>query len=246
MEVRVNKLLSTIGFCSRRHADEIISDGRVSVSEGGKLRKVSMGEKIDEHAEIYVNGKLVRKENENIIIAFNKPVGVVCTAKDKHNPINIVDYIGCDKRIYPVGRLDKESEGLILLTNNGELTNRLLDASFRHEKEYTVKVNKYITDDFIRRMERGLYIKELDKTTAPCKVEPVYQKGEDKTRIFKITLIQGLNRQIRRMCKLLGYDVIKLKRIRIMNIVLGDLKIGKYRKLTETEEKELYKELGIH
>lgn len=251
--MRINKLLSSIGYCSRRAADKLVEEGRVTVD--GKT--VEMGEHVDENANICVDGKPVQKEEENILIAFHKPVGIVCTATDKQGKDNIVDYINYGKRIYPIGRLDKASEGLILLTNNGEIMNRMLKASYYHEKEYVVDVNKDITADFLKRMMNGVYIRELDKTTAKCKCEPIYDKSDrDKTidwdgklikntRRFRIVLVQGMNRQVRRMCEAFDYTVTRLKRVRIMNIKLGNLPVGKYRNLTDGEYTKLLKGLDL-
>ena len=168
-----------------------------------------------------------------ILLAFNKPVGIVCTTTDKQGKDNIVDYIGYNKRIYPIGRLDKDSNGLILMTNNGEIMDKILRSTNGHEKEYIVEVNKDITDDFVKKMSDGVYLKELERTTKKC-----FVKKEGK-RTFRIILTQGLNRQIRRMCENLGFKVVSLKRIRIINICLGDLKEGSYRKVTENEYKKL-------
>ena len=251
--MRINKLLSSIGYCSRRAADKLVEEGRVTVD--GKT--VEMGEQVDENANICVDGKPVQKEEENILIAFHKPVGIVCTATDKQGKDNIVDYINYGKRIYPIGRLDKASEGLILLTNNGEIMNRMLKASYYHEKEYVVDVNKDITADFLKRMMNGVYIRELDKTTAKCKCEPIYDKSDrDKTIDwdgklikntirFRIVLVQGMNRQVRRMCEAFDYTVTRLKRVRIMNIKLGNLPVGKYRNLTDGEYTKLLKGLDL-
>ena len=251
--MRINKLLSSIGYCSRRAADKLVEEGRVTVD--GKT--VEMGEQVDENANICVDGKPVQKEEDNILIAFHKPVGIVCTATDKQGKDNIVDYINYGKRIYPIGRLDKASEGLILLTNNGEIMNRMLKASYYHEKEYVVDVNKDITADFLKRMMNGVYIRELDKTTAKCKCEPIYDKSDrDKTidwdgklikntRRFRIVLVQGMNRQVRRMCEAFDYTVTRLKRVRIMNIKLGNLPVGKYRNLTDGEYTKLLKGLDL-
>lgn len=183
--------------------------------------------------KVYVDGKAVVPEEENILIAVNKPRGIVCTTTDKQGANNIVDFLGCDKRIYPVGRLDKDSEGLLLMTNDGELMNNILTGKNEHEKEYIVEVDKNLSDDFERRMSEPMYLKELDKTTRPCRVI----KAGKKT--FRIILKQGLNRQIRRMCSNLGYKVVKLKRIRIMNIELNDLPAGATRKIEGSEYEKL-------
>ena len=225
-EIRLNKFLSDAGFCSRRQADRLIEEGHVKVNNETAL----MGQKVTLLDKVTVDGKEVSREEEQIVIAFNKPVGVECTT-DKNNPDNIVDYINYKKRIYPIGRLDKNSQGLILLTNDGALVNNILKASNYHEKEYVVTVDKPITEEFIKQMSKG--VKILDQVTRPCVVKKVNK------HTFNIILTQGLNRQIRRMCGELGYNVQKLKRIRIMNIELGNLPVGQYRKVTDSELKEL-------
>ena len=227
-EIRINKYLSEAGVCSRREADKMIEAGRVLIDGMVAL----MGTKVKEGQEILIDGKPIQKEEEEILLAFHKPRGIVCTTskKDKNN---IVDYIHYEKRIYPIGRLDKDSEGLILLTNQGEWVDKILRGSNYHEKEYIVTVNKDLTDEFLKKMGSGLYLEELDRTTRPCKVTKI----DDRT--FKIILTQGLNRQIRRMCDTLGYKVVRLKRIRVMNIELGKLKVGTYRKVSPMEKKIL-------
>lgn len=224
--VRLNRFLSDAGFCSRREADRLIEAGKVMVNGKPSL----MGQKVSKEDIVTVNGHKITREEEQIIIAFNKPVGVECTT-DSKNPDNIVDYIGYEKRIYPIGRLDKNSQGLILLTNDGSIVNNILKASNYHEKEYVVTVDKPITDSFLQDMSKG--VKILDKVTRKCKVSKVNK------HTFRIILTQGLNRQIRRMCESLGYNVQKLKRIRIMDVELGNLPIGQYRNLTDNEVKSL-------
>jgi 23S rRNA pseudouridine2604 synthase len=192
-----------------------------------------MGSRVMPGQKVYVDGKAVVPEEENILIAVNKPRGIVCTTTDKQGANNIVDFLGCDKRIYPVGRLDKDSEGLLLMTNDGELMNNILTGKNEHEKEYIVEVDKNLSDDFERRMSEPMYLKELDKTTRPCRVIKTGKKT------FRIILKQGLNRQIRRMCSNLGYKVVKLKRIRIMNIELNDLPAGATRKIEGSEYEKL-------
>ena len=219
--VRINKFLGSAGYCSRREADRLVGEGRVFID--GNM--ADMGSRVMPGQKVYVDGKAVVPEEENILIAVNKPRGIVCTTTDKQGANNIVDFLGCDKRIYPVGRLDKDSEGLLLMTNDGELMNNILTGKNEHEKEYIVEVDKNLSDDFERRMSEPMYLKELDKTTRPCRVI----KAGKKT--FRIILKQGLNRQIRRMCSNLGYKVVKLKRIRIMNIELNDLPAGEQEKL---------------
>ena len=242
MEIRINKYLSEAGVCSRRAADKLLEEGRVSSGES----ILKPGDKIDDQQDIFVDGVKVKKKEKDLLFALNKPKGVVCTATDRFGEKTVVSLIGTDARIYPVGRLDKDSTGLILLTNNGELTNRLTKASLRHEKEYIVTVNKEITDDFISKMGKGVYLRELEKKTAPCRVEALYPHGERaKTRTFRIVLVQGLNRQIRRMCEAFGYRVKSLKRVRIMNIRLEGLKEGEYRQVQGQEYEELIRETGM-
>lgn len=225
--IRINKYLSEIGFCSRREADRLIEDGKVIVD--GKIATTGM--KVGKDQEIRVNNKKLKPETEEILIAVNKPVGIVCTTSKKEKN-NIIDFLNFGKRIYPIGRLDKDSEGLLLMTNQGELVNKIMRAGNYHEKEYLVKVSKPITKEFIKQMASGVPI--LDTVTRECEVEAT---GKDT---FRIILTQGLNRQIRRMCEYLGYRVVELKRIRIMNIKLGKLKSGGYRNVTVNELRTLY------
>lgn len=223
---RINKFLSEAGVCSRREADRALEAGQIRIGE----RVAGLGDRIREDDVVYYKGRPVRQEEERVLIAFHKPKGIVCTTSKKEG-VNIVDYIGYPKRIYPVGRLDKDSTGLILLTNDGDIVNKMMRSGNRHEKEYVVTVNRDVTDTFIMQMSNGVPI--LDTVTRRCKV---WQTG---TREFRIILTQGLNRQIRRMCEALGYRVKTLKRIRVMNIRLGDLKEGAYRDVTEEEWTEL-------
>ncbi len=227
-EIRINKYLSDAGVCSRREADRLVEQGKIIVNGEPAV----MGQKVRITDEIIVNGKAVEREEERILIALNKPVGIECTT-DASNPDNIIDFIGYPKRIYPIGRLDKNSQGLILLTNDGSLVNRILKASNYHEKEYVVTVDKPITPEFVKKMTQGVVI--LNQKTRPCKVTQVSK------HTFQIVLTQGLNRQIRRMCETLGYRVQKLKRIRIMNIELGNLPKGSYRDVTDQEYEALVK-----
>ncbi|MDO3694587.1 23S rRNA pseudouridine(2604) synthase RluF [Wenyingzhuangia sp. chi5] len=226
---RINKYLSEIGYCSRRAADKLIEEQRVTIN--GVVPE--MGTKIAPKDEVRVDGKLVSTPEEaHTYIAFNKPVGIVCTTDQKREKNNIIDYINHPKRIFPIGRLDKPSEGLIFLTSDGDIVNKILRASNNHQKEYLVRVRKPITKEFLTKMGNGVPI--LGTVTKKCKVEQV------NTYEFKITLTQGLNRQIRRMCEYLDYDVTYLKRIRIMNIYL-DMPVGQWRDLTKAELKELNK-----
>ena len=221
---RINKFLSEIGYCSRRAADKLIDQGRVKINGEIPL----MGTKVSNEDEVSVNGKVVHraKKKKMVYIAFNKPVGIVCTTDQMREKNNIIDYINYPTRIFPIGRLDKPSEGLIFLTNDGDIVNKILRARNNHEKEYEVTVSKPITKEFIEAMENGVPI--LDTVTRIC-----FVKQTDKKK-FKIILTQGLNRQIRRMCEYLEYDVRKLKRVRIMNIKL-DIPIGEYRDFTASE-----------
>ena len=221
---RINKYLSEIGYCSRRAADQLIEQGRVTIN--GEVPE--MGTKISAEDEVAVNGKVVHraKKKKMVYIAFNKPVGIVCTTDQRREKNNIIDYINYPTRIFPIGRLDKPSEGLIFLTNDGDIVNKILRARNNHEKEYEVTVTKPITKDFIEAMANGVPI--LDTVTRKC-----FVKQTDKKK-FKIILTQGLNRQIRRMCEYLDYDIRKLKRVRIMNINL-DIPTGEYRDFTSRE-----------
>lgn len=224
---RINKFLSEIGYCSRRAADQLILENRVTIN--GKVPE--MGTKICSGDIVKVDGKIVSEPKKKpVYIAFNKPVGIVCTTDTRVEKDNIIDYINYPKRIFPIGRLDKPSEGLILLTSDGDIVNKILRARNNHEKEYIVRVDKPITQDFLKRMRNGVPI--LETVTRKCVVEQI-----DRFQ-FQIILTQGLNRQIRRMCEFLGYKVLKLKRIRIMNIKL-DIPKGKWRYLRDDEFKEI-------
>jgi len=230
--VRLNKYLSEIGHCSRRAADKLIESGRVYVNG----EKVVMGQKVAPSDRIEIDGIPIESTNEkNVYLAFHKPVGIVCTTDTHVEKDNIIDFINYPSRIFPIGRLDKPSEGLILMTNDGDIVNKILRARNEHEKEYQVTVNKPVTAEFIQQMSEGIPI--LDTVTRKCYVEQTHKKE------FKIILTQGLNRQIRRMCEYLDYRVVKLKRVRIMNIKL-DVKVGQYRDLTKAELKELQRRLA--
>ena len=232
--IRINKFLSEAGVCSRREADRQIEaqnvtiDGRIAVT----------GDRVLPGQTVLFCGKPVTKEEEMILLAFHKPVGIVCTA-EKREKNNVIDYINYPKRIYPVGRLDKDSEGLLLLTNNGDIVNKMMRAGNRHEKEYIVTVNKPVTDFFVRGLSGGVPLVELGTTTRPCRVEKIGKKQ------FRIVLTQRMNRQIRRMSLYFVYRVEKLVRVRIMNIRLGDLPVGTYRNITEEEYAQL-KKLTAH
>ena len=227
--VRLNKYLSDAGICSRRQADVYISEGKVTVD--GQVAKE--GVRVMPGQKVCFMGKPIQKQEECILLVVNKPKGIVCTTKGQKN--NIVDFLGYKERIYPVGRLDVASEGLLLMTNDGDLMDGILRARNYHEKEYIVTVNRKIDENFIKQMRQGVYLKGLDVTTRPCKVKKI------SADTFSIILTQGLNRQIRRMCEALGYNVVRLQRIRIMNIKLGELKKGQCRKATESEFHELYR-----
>ena len=230
---RLNKYLSDAGVCSRRAADAAIEAGQVMVN--GEV--AVMGMKVTSDDQVLFNGRPVsNKSKKQILIAYNKPAGIVCTA-EKREKNNIIDHLNYPERIYPIGRLDKDSTGLILLTNQGDLVNKIMRAVNAHEKEYVVTVDKEITADFIKKMAAGVYLDELEVTTRKCQIKKL---GSNK---FNIILTQGLNRQIRRMCQALGYHVSTLKRVRIMNIDLGDLKEDTYRDITPAELKKLNKML---
>lgn len=229
--IRINKYLSQVGYCSRREADRLLESERIQIN--GKIPE--LGTKVEKGDKVEVDGKLVEAEtDEKVYMIFNKPKGIVCTTDSGVEKDNIVDYINYPTRIYPVGRLDKMSEGLIFMTNDGDIVNKILRARHYHEKEYVVKVNKPLNNNFLNKMQSGVDI--LDTTTRPCKVQKVNQNT------FKIILTQGLNRQIRRMCEALDYRVIALKRIRIMHISL-DVPTGKYRMFTPKELELLFEQV---
>ncbi len=227
---RLNKFIAECGVCSRREADTLIDEGKVLVN-GDVATK---GCKVSASDTVIWNGKTLRKKTEKVVLAYYKPVGVTCTNKDKYAEQTISDVIDYPVRVTYAGRLDKESEGLLLLTNDGDLINKLMKGSNHHEKEYTVRVGKVLPPDFKERMEAGIFLRELNVKTRPCKVELI----DDYT--FRIVLTQGLNRQIRRMCEALGLRVIALRRDRVANITLNKLQVGTYRKLNENELRELY------
>jgi 23S rRNA pseudouridine2604 synthase len=224
--INLNKYISSSGICSRREAEKFINEGRVTIN--GK--PTQLGNRVNKKDVVKLDGRLVTPKNTTLYIALNKPVGIVSTT-DEREPNNIIKHINYPERLFPIGRLDKPSEGLIFLTNDGDIVNKILRAGNNHEKEYFVSVNKSISDDFIQKMANGIPI--LGTVTQKCLVEKVADK------IFKIVLTQGLNRQIRRMCEYLEYEVTKLKRTRIMNVELGYLQAGDWRELTEQEMKEI-------
>ena len=227
---RLNKYIADSGYCSRREADRLIGEGRVTVDG----RSGALGDRVLPGMEVTVDGRSLSGESAKIYILLNKPRGIVCTA-DPREPMNVVDYVGLSQRIFPVGRLDKDSEGLLLLTSDGEIVNRMLRAAGGHEKEYEVTIDRPVTREFAERMMAGVPI--LDTVTLPCKLRRTGEKS------FNIVLVQGLNRQIRRMCEALGANVTHLRRIRIMNLRLGGLKPGEWRELTPAELSSLMSQL---
>ena len=233
--VRINKYIANAGICSRRDADKLVESGKVTVN--GIVAAPGMG--VSSKDVVCVNGKEIKAKDDKVVLAFYKPIGITCTERDKYAKTTILEYVKYPVRVTYAGRLDKDSEGLILLTNDGELIQALMKGSHYHEKEYVVKVDKDISQAFLDKMSEGVYLTELDRTTRPCKVEQVGK------RTFKIVLTQGLNRQIRRMTKELGYTVTSLKRIRIEKITIDGLKIGQYRELTEKEKENLYETVGL-
>ena len=234
-KIRLNKYMAQAGLCSRREADKLIEQGRVYVN--GTV--AGLGCLVGAADKVQIGKKEIKGAAEKVLIAFYKPVGVTCTEKDRFADKKILDYVKTKTRVTYAGRLDKDSEGLMLLTNDGELIQKLMRGAEKHEKEYVVKVEKEITPEFLEKMAGGIYLEELDRTTRPCRVT---QEGK---YTFRIILTQGLNRQIRRMCEYFGYRVQKLVRVRIMNIELGDLESGKYRDVTPEEFKKL-KQLITH
>lgn len=232
---RLNKYLASCGICSRRDADRLIGEGRVYVNG----QKASVGMQVSDQDKIFINGKPVHGKNEKVVFAYYKPVGVVCTERDRFADKKITDMVKFPVRVTYAGRLDKDSEGLLLLTNDGELIETMMRGSAGHEKEYVVKVNKEITEEFRTAMEEGVFLPELNITTKPCKME---KTGKFT---FHIVLTQGVNRQIRRMAKELGYHVHAIKRVRVVNVTLAGLKPGEYRQISGNELQLLYNSCGI-
>ena len=233
--MRLNKYLSERGICSRREADRLIAEGRVMVNG----QKAVLGSKLEENDLVTVDGRAVGDAAREVFLAVNKPRGVVVTTDRSHGDRVLEDLVSCGTRVFAVGRLDKESEGLILMTNNGEASNRIQKVRLMHEKEYIVTVDRPLTDQFLKAMGSGVYLEELDRTTRTCRVSKV---GRCR---FDIVLTEGMNRQIRRMCETLGYRVTALRRIRIMNIILSDLPEGKYRELNPEEVRILKEQAGL-
>lgn len=233
--MRLNKYLAHCGICSRREADRLIEQGRVLVNG----RPAATGQSVGDTDEVTVSGKVVQTSKRTVVLAYNKPVGVTCTEKDPHADKKITDMIKYPVRVTYAGRLDKDSEGLLLLTNDGDLIQAMMRGSGHHEKEYVVKVDRELSEEALNKMTCGVYLKDLDITTKPCKIE---QTGK---YTFRIILTQGLNRQVRRMCAACGYQVKSLKRIRVMHIVLGDLKPGEYVELSAGNVERLYRDSGV-
>lgn len=234
-EVRLNKYLADCGVCSRREADKLIEQGKVTVNG----RTAAVGSKVTDRDRIAVNGRQMQGKPEKAVLAFYKPVGVTCTEQDRHAEKIINDYVNYPVRVTYAGRLDKDSEGLLLLTNDGDLIEAVMRGAHRHEKEYIVKVNREITPQFLEKMASGVYLRELELTTRPCEIR---QTGR---YTFQIVLTQGVNRQIRRMCRACGYEVTQLKRIRVMNIGLEGLAPGTYREVQGEELARLYRDAGL-
>jgi 23S rRNA pseudouridine2604 synthase len=232
--IRINKYIADSGLCSRREADSHIDKGLVTLN--GKTARA--GERVFEGDRVFVSGREIKGRDERVVIAYYKPVGVICSSKDRHAKRLVVNEIDHPARLFYAGRLDKDSEGLLLMTNDGDLTDKLMRAKNAHEKEYIVKLKEEVTEDFIRKMGEGVFLPEIEKTTRPCFTEKTGKYT------FRIILTQGLNRQIRRMCDYLGYKVVKLTRVRFMNIELGDMKAGEYRYLTNKEKAVLLKLAG--
>ena len=230
--LRINKYISLAGVCSRREADRRIAEGRVMIDG----TPATAGDRVLPGQKVYVDNEEINLVTDEVVLIFNKPVGIVCTA-EKREPQNVIDFIGYPERIYPVGRLDKDSRGLLLLTNAGDLAYEITKASSGHDKEYEVRVDHPITGPFLIAMQKGVHLRDLDKTTAPAKVKKLSDNS------FSITLHQGLNRQIRRMCSELGYKVLDLKRIRELDLTLDGIEEGQYRKLTAPEVAELRRKI---
>lgn len=232
---RINKYLAHAGICSRREADRLIEQGKVLVN--GQLPEP--GQQVSERDEITVNGRKIQRAEKAVVLAFYKPVGVTCTEKDAHAEKIIADLVRYPVRVTYAGRLDKDSEGLLLLTNDGDLIQGMMKGANRHEKEYVVKVDKEITPDFLKKMEEGIYLKDLKIKTRECRIRQIGKYT------FKIILTQGVNRQIRRMCAACGWRAKEIKRIRVMSVTLGSLKPGEFVELTEQEAERLYRDCGI-
>ena len=233
--MRLNKYLAHCGICSRRDADCLIEQGKVLVNG----QTAVTGQAVNDTDEVTVSGKIVQESKKKVVLAYNKPVGVICTEKDPHADKKITDMIKYPVRVTYAGRLDKDSEGLLLLTNDGDLIQAMMRGAGEHEKEYVVKVDREVSNEFLDKITSGIYLKDLNITTKPCRAEQIGKFT------FKIILTQGVNRQIRRMCYACGYQVKNLKRIRVMHIELGNLKLGEYVELSDTDVERLYKDTGV-
>ncbi len=234
-QMRLNKYLAESGVCSRREADKLIAEGRVTIN--GKT--AGLGASVHDGVEVAVNGKVVQKQEQSVVLAYYKPLGVTCTEKDRHAEKTITEALKYPVRVTYAGRLDKDSEGLILMTNDGDLIHAMMQGSNRHEKEYLVRVNKEVSDVHIRTMADGMYLKELKQHTRPCVIDQVGKYT------YRVILTQGLNRQIRRMFHQIGYHVVAIRRVRVLNITLGSLRPGAYRALEGEELFELYRQAGL-
>ncbi len=234
--MRLNQYIASCGICSRREADKLIDAGRITVN--GSI--ATFGLQVDDSDEVLFDGRRISNDDEKIVLAYYKPVGVTCTEKDSHAEKTVIEDLNYEKRVTYAGRLDKDSEGLLIMTNDGNLINAMMKSANNHEKEYEVTVDKAVTDDFVHKMSEGVYIKELDRKTKACKVK---RTGDSS---FNIILTQGLNRQIRRMCEALGYKVTRLKRIRVVTVKLSDYKLrpGQFAELDEKAKSRLYKAIG--
>lgn len=230
-DIRLNKYIAMCGICSRRDADKLIEEGKVTING----RTAVMGDRVSEGDSVKVGSKLIKPNDETIVLAYYKPVGVTCTERDAHAAITVTEALKFKERVTYAGRLDKDSEGLLLMTNDGDLIQKMMKGENAHEKEYVVKVNRPIYQEMIDKMEKGVYLKELKTTTRPCKVKKLSKDT------FSIVLTQGLNRQIRRMCEVFNAKVITLKRVRVVNVVLSGLKPGEYRQLSHEEIDSLKK-----
>lgn len=232
---RINKYLAECGVCSRREADRLVEQGRVKING----LPATTGSQVQLEDRVEVNGNVLRQKSQKVVLAYYKPVGVTCTENDKHAKLPVTKALQYKERLTYAGRLDRESEGLLIMTNDGTLIQKMMKASQYHEKEYLVKVHKEVTDDFLEKLSQGVYLKELEQTTRPCVTEKLGKYT------FRIVLTQGLNRQIRRMCQQYGYQVKELKRVRVVNVELGNLKSGEYREVVGEEKEKLYQLCGM-
>lgn len=232
---RINKYLAECGVCSRREADRLVEQGRVKING----LPATTGSQVQPEDRVEVNGNVLRQKSQKVVLAYYKPVGVTCTENDKHAKLPVTKALQYKERLTYAGRLDRESEGLLIMTNDGTLIQKMMKASQYHEKEYLVKVHKEVTDDFLEKLSQGVYLKELEQTTRPCVTEKLGKYT------FRIVLTQGLNRQIRRMCQQYGYQVKELKRVRVVNVELGNLKSGEYREVVGEEKEKLYQLCGM-